>query len=332
MIAHFRSPRHTAPLRRGRAACLVAALMSLAIAGATSCAPSNQPRGEEPREERSIDIQAHRGGRGETTEESPAAFDHAIDVGVTTLELDVVMSADGVPVVWHDPIIEEEKCSGPHVGSLVHQLTWAELSSIPCDKTLEDYPDARRIPGNNLARLEEIIELAEEKDPDIRYNIETKVEAEAPEQSASPAEFVDAILSVVDETGIAERTTIQSFDWSTLPLVARRAPDVTLAMLYDETTWKSESPWLGPVDFDACGGDLLCAAEQLDADILSGDYDLLNADEVDRFTRAGLQVLPWTVNEESDIRRILDLGVDGIITDYPQRALRIAEERGLEVD
>ncbi|WP_414122193.1 glycerophosphodiester phosphodiesterase family protein [Corynebacterium nuruki] len=308
-----------------------------------------------------FDLQAHRGGRGEHTEESRTAFETALDLGVTTLELDIHITRDGVPLVWHDPSIQADKCTDtapatpddpqfPYVGKDVHDLTWDQIQTLTCDRKLADFPDAEPATGNRILQLADVFDLAA-RDPQVRFDIETKVEADRPERSADPQQFVDTILDVADAARTTDRITVQSFDWATLPLVRERAPQVPLSALFDDSTWAPGSPFLGPVDYDGVGGDVIAAAEQLGVEILSpesgtdnpwldgndgnGSNDSDDSDGsdgvagfVDRAHAAGFRVLPWTVNDVDEMTRYLDAGADGLITDYPTRLKGLLEARG----
>jgi glycerophosphoryl diester phosphodiesterase len=298
---------------------LAAALLTLAVllAGPATARSSE------------FDLQAHRGGRGETTEESLRAFAKAIELGVSTLELDIVITKDGQPLVWHDPTIEAEKCADtaptfvgdpqyPYVGKLVHELTLAQVDTLDCGRPLADYPQAEVVWGNKIATLPQVFALADAYRADaVRYNIETKVEADRPGASAEPQEAVDVILAAVRSAGKADRVEIQSFDWRTLPLVRRAEPSIPLVALYDQHTWAPDSPWLGGVN-PAFVGDPLIGARAVGADIVSPDYRLVTGQPfVDRAHALGLKVIPWTVDDAAAMRRQIGYGVDGIITDYP---------------
>jgi glycerophosphoryl diester phosphodiesterase len=263
-----------------------------------------------------FDLQAHRGGRGETTEESLRAFAKSIELGVSTLELDIVITADGHPLVWHDPTIEAEKCSDtrpafagdpqyPYVGKLVHELTLAQIRMLDCANRLAEFPNAEVVRGNKIATLPEVFALADSDHSDVRFNIETKVEADRPGQSAEPQQFVDVILAAVRAAGKVDRVEIQSFDWRTLPMVHRAEPSIPLVALYDAETRV-------PV------GDPMIGALLVGADIISPDYQLVTGPPyVDRAHSLGLKVIPWTVNDVRAMRELIGYGVDGIITDYP---------------
>jgi glycerophosphoryl diester phosphodiesterase len=300
-----------------------------------------------------FDLQAHRGGRGETTEESLRAFAKALELGVTTLELDIAVSKDAQPMVWHDPVIEDTKCADthpafpgdpqyPYVGKLVHDLTREQLRTLNCGKLLPGFPNAEVVKGNEIATLPEVFALADAHHADVRYNIETKVEADKPEMSAPPQQFVDVILAAVRSAGKTDKVEIQSFDWRTLPMVRAAEPSIPLVALWDETTWVPGSPWLNGIDA-AVIGDPIIGAMLVGANVLSPGYSVpygqtpsdpgfkLVADRafVDRAHAFGLKVIPWTVNDAATMNAQIDAGADGIITDYPTRLRAVMAARGM---
>ena len=288
-----------------------------------------------------FDLQAHRGGRGETTEESLRAFAKSLELGVSTLELDIVITRDGQPLVWHDPVIEPTKCTDtgpafpgdpqyPYVGKLVRDLTAAQVRTLDCGKLLSGFPDAEVVVNNKIANLAEVFELTDSYGADVRFNIETKVEAEKPETSAPPQEFVDVILAAVRKAGKADKVEIQSFDWRTLPMVRLAEPAIPLVALWDETTWVPNSPWTAGVN-PTVVGDPITGATLVGANILSPGYSVpygltpqdpgftlvADADFTARAHALGLRVIPWTINDAGAMRAQIEAGADGIITDYP---------------
>jgi glycerophosphoryl diester phosphodiesterase len=296
---------------------------------------------------RPFDLQAHRGGRGEATEESLGAFAHALEIGVTTLELDIVLSRDGHPMVWHDPTIQADKCADtapafegdpqfPYVGKLVHDLDLAQLRTLDCGKLLKDFPDAKVIENNKIATLPEVFALADSYRADVRYNIETKLDGD---QSASPREFVDAILAAVRTAGKTHLVEIQSFDWRTLPMVRAAEPAIPLVALWDQSTYvPGATTRFAGID-PAVVTDPITAAFMVGANIVSPGYYRrtdgnrfeLYADEgfVARAHRLGLKVIPWTVNDAGAMRAQIAAGADGIITDFPTRLRSVMESMGL---
>lgn len=314
---------------------LAAVFLTLAV---TLLAPlptaSAQPSG--------FDLQAHRGGRGETTEESLRAFAKSLELGVSTLELDIVITQDGQPLVWHDPTIQPEKCSDtapafagdpeyPYVGKLVHELTLVQIRKLDCGRRLDEFPRAEVVRGNKIATLPEVFALADSYRASypVRYNIETKVEADGPSRSAGPQEFVDVILAAVRSAGKVDRVEIQSFDWRTLPMVRQAEPSIPLVALYNEETWVPDSPWLAGENAAAIG-DPTIGALLVGANILSPDYQLVTGKTyVDHAHSLGLKVIPWTVNDADAMREEIAYGVDGIITDYPTLLRSVLAELGM---
>ena len=304
-------------------------------------------------DEVNFDLQAHRGGRGETTEESLRAFAKSLELGVTTLELDIVVSKDSQPMVWHDPVIDAAKCSDtapafpgdpqfPYVGKLVHDLTATQLRTLDCGKPLAGFPNAEVVAGNKIATLPEVFALTDAYGADVRYNIETKVEAADPEKSAPPEQFVEVILAAIRAAGKIDRVEIQSFDWRTLPMVRAAEPSIPLVALWDETTWIPGSPWLNGID-PGVVGDPITGAIMVGANILSPAYSVpygqtalepgfkLVADRAfnDRAHDLGLAVVPWTINDEATMNTQIDAGADGIITDYPTLLRQVMAARGM---
>jgi len=287
-----------------------------------------------------FDLQAHRGGRGETTEESLRAFAKSIELGVTTLELDIGITKDGQPLVWHDPTIDADKCTDtapafagdpayPYVGKLVHDLTLVQIRTLDCGKRLAEFPNAEVVRGNKIATLPDVFALADSYHALVRFNVETKVEADKPGASAGPQEFVDVILAAVRAAGKVDRVEIQSFDWRTLPMVRRAEPSIPLVALYDEQTWEPDSPWLAGVNAGVVG-DPMIGALLVGANSVSPSYALVTGQPyVDRAHALGLKVIPWTVDDANAMREQIGYGVDGLITDFPTQLRRVLAELGM---
>ncbi|MCV7410923.1 glycerophosphodiester phosphodiesterase [Mycobacterium florentinum] len=303
----------------------VALLMPLPVSGAQAPA---------------FDLQAHRGGRGETTEESLRAFAKSLELGVSTLELDIVITADGQPLVWHDPTIDAQKCADtgpafagdpqyPYVGKLVHELTLAQIHTLDCGRLLDEFPRAEVLRGNKIATLPQVFALADSYQAAVRYNIEAKVEADQPGRSAEPQQFVDVILAAVRSAGKVSSVEIQSFDWRTLPMVHQAEPSIPLVALYNEETWVPGSPWLAGINA-AVVGDAMVGALMTGANIVSPRYQLVAGKPyVDHAHALGLKVIPWTVNDTGAMRDQIGYGVDGIITDYPALLRGVMADLGM---
>lgn len=286
-----------------------------------------------------FDLQAHAGGRGETTGESLRAFAKALELGVSTLELDVNITKDRQPLVWHDPIIEPQQCADtgpaiggdpfyPYVGKPVHDLTVAQIRTLDCGKPNGQFSRAEVVRGNKIATLPEVFALVDSYRADVRFNIETKVQADSPAVSAQPQEFVDVVLAAVRSAGKADRVEIQSFDWRTLPLVHQAEPTIPLVALWDAQTWVPDSPWLAGVN-PAVVGDPVLGATMVGANILSPDYSLVDKAMVDRAHSLRLSIIPWTVDDANEMRTQIAEGVDGIITNYPATLRAVMAELGM---
>jgi len=316
-----------------RLARLVAVLASLVVLAPVPTASPQAP---------GFDLQAHRGGRGETTEESLRAFAKSLELGVSTLELDIVLTKDGQPLVWHDPTIDAEKCADtgpafaddpayPYVGKLVHELTLVQIGTLDCGRRLAEFPDAEVVRGNKIATLPQVFALADAYRAGARYNIETKVEANHPGASAEPQEFVDVILAAVRAAGKVDRVEIESFDWRTLPMMRRAEPSIPLVALYNEETWVPDSPWLAGINA-AVIGDPMIGALMVGANIVSPRYQLVTGRPcVDHAHALGLKVIPWTVNDADAMREQIGYGVDGIITDFPTLLRHVLADLGMQL-
>lgn len=286
-----------------------------------------------------FDLQAHAGGRGHTTGESLRAFAKSLELGVSTLELDINVTKDRQPVVWHDPIIEPGQCADtgpvfggdpwyPYVGRPVHDLTVAQIQTLDCGKPNSQFPHAEVMRGNKIATLPEVFALVDSYRADVRFNIETKVAADRPAISAEPQDFVDVVLAAVRSAGKVDRVEIQSFDWRTLPLMYQAEPSIPLVALWDAQTWVPDSPWLAGVN-PAIVGDPVLGATMVGANILSPDYSLVDKSLVDRAHSLRLRIIPWTVDDADDMRAQIADGVDGIITNYPATLRAVMAELGM---
>ena len=258
-----------------------------------------------------IDLQGHRGARGLLPENTLPSFERAIALGVTTLEMDVGVTRDGVVVVHHDRTLNPDLARGPDGQYVraptptIHSLGFEELQRYdvgrlrPGSEYASRFPHQKPIDGTRIPTLSDVLQL----DSRVRFNIETKIVPDAPGETLPPEPFARAVIAEVRKAGVEKRTTIQSFDFRTLKVVEREAPEIATAYL---TSRRHPDP--APV-------------AQAGAKIWSPDYTILTAESVARARTLGMKIVPWTVSEPSDIARVLDLDVDGIISDYPDRVM-----------
>lgn len=297
----------------------------------------------------SFDLQSHRGGRGEWTEESLTAFSRSLEVGVSTLELDTHLTRDDQVVVWHDDILTKSKCADtapafpddpafPYADDRVRDLTLAEIRTLDCGyQQLPGFPEQANTPGNRIATLTEVFDLVRGYNArKVNLNIETKVEVAGPAGTDEMAALTRAVVAEIEASGLADRSILQSFDWASLNLTREIAPDLTLGALSSGDAWlgvdqPGMSPNLGGVDIDSYDGSLARAAAAQGYDLISPVFASVTPAMIAEAHAAGLPVIPWTVNEAADISALLDMGVDGLITDYPTRLRAILGERGLKL-
>jgi glycerophosphoryl diester phosphodiesterase len=295
-----------------------------------------------------LDLQAHRAGRGLWPENTLPAVRKALALGVTTLELDVGLSADGVPMVLHDRRLNPDhtRRDGAWIaapGPAVRDLSADELAGYQVGRLKPGSRDAERFPGQEaqegagIPSLAAVFELAESlSDGTIRYNLETKIAPGDP-ASPAPAALVAALLKEIEAAGVAARTTVQSFDWRTLEMVEAQAPQIPTAYLTAERPWLDNlqrgepgaSPWTAGLDLDAAGGSVPAAVAEAGGRVWSPYYRDLRAGGVAEAKAHGLAVIVWTVNDPGDMARLIEDGVDGIITDYPDRLREVMADKGL---
>nr|WP_189221764.1 glycerophosphodiester phosphodiesterase [Saccharothrix coeruleofusca] len=307
---------------------------------------------------RDFDLQAHRGGIGLTVESTLAAFDKALAVGVTTLELDVQITEDGREVVTHDRKTNPAKCVDtapafpgdpdfPYAGKYVKDLTFAQVRTLDCgSRRWSQYPDQELSPGARMPTLAEVFALVRaHRAWDVKFNIETKVEAAAPHETAPRERFVEVTAREIRKSGFSRNVTIQSFDWGTLMLWRKAEPRLPLVALTQPEFLRPGSPWTGGLELADFGGSVVRAVKSFGASALSPVHGnpqngavndpnyvpFTTKALVDEAHRAGLKVVPWTVNDVATMHKLIDDGVDGIITDYPDRLRQVMKERGFKL-
>ncbi|WP_353711406.1 glycerophosphodiester phosphodiesterase family protein [Arthrobacter sp. K5] len=296
----------------------------------------------------SFDLQSHRGGRGEWTEESLAAFANSLKLGVSTLELDTHLTQDGKVIVWHDDTIQANKCVDtspatpgdaefPYVGDRVADLSLAQIKTLDCGfKQLPGYPEQDVIEGNRIAELKDVFQLVRDYGAKkVRFNVETKVEDGQAGGEGSVA-LTKAVVTEIYMAGMSGRTTVQSFDWSTLNYTKKIAPQLPTVALSSGDAWlqvgrPGAAPELGGIDIDDYDGSLAKAARAQGYDVISPAFASVTPKMIAEAHEFGLPVIPWTVNTTADMARLIDLGVDGIITDYPTRLRTLMNGRGLKL-
>ncbi len=299
-----------------------------------------------------FDLQAHRGGRGLAPENTLTAFANAMDIGVTTLELDVGITRDGVMVVSHDRYLNSDiirDANGVHLtekGPLIGSLTFAELQRFDAGRIKsgsnyeKSFPQQKGVDGERIPALKALFDLAEKRGArDLRFNIETKISPNAASDTLPPERFVRALISEIRKAGLTSRATIQSFDWRTLQIAQKEAPEIVTVYLSSQqgagdtaqAGKPGASPWLAGFDVDDYAGSVARAVKAAGGTVWSPNYKDITEPLVRDAQALGLKVVPWTVNDEADLVRLLDWKVDGLITDYPDKLRAIMKARGMDL-
>jgi glycerophosphoryl diester phosphodiesterase len=297
-----------------------------------------------------FDLQGHRGARGLMPENTLAGFAHALTLGVTTLEMDLGVSRDGHIVISHDsrlaPALTRDadgkwlQAPGPAINSLsLDQLQAYDVGRLdPDSKNARRFPHQRAVDGERIPTLAQALALAPRSgNGPVRLNVETKLSPLAPHLAPAPEEFARMLVEQLRGAGATGRVTVQSFDWRTLQRIQSLAPELKTAYLTAEQRWLDNvqtgrpgvSPWTAGMDVDDFGGSIPRMIKKAGGDIWSPYFRDLDPARLEEAHALGLRVIVWTVNEVPDMHALMALGVDGIISDYPDRLREVARQRGL---
>ena len=299
-----------------------------------------------------LDLQGHRGARGLAPENTLRAFAVALGIGVTTLELDAGITRDGVVVISHDRGLNPDITRGPDgewlraPGPAIHTLSLAELKRYdvggirPGSDYAARYPRQVAAAGERMPTLAELFALTERAgNGEVRFNIEAKLSPLAPGETLAPEAFADTLVRTVRDAGMAARATIQSFDWRVLQRVQATATDIETAYLSAQQSWLDNielgkpgaSPWTAGLDADDFGGSVPRMVAAAGGRTWSPYHAELDPGRLAEAHELGLRVVVWTVNEVPRMRELIRMGVDGIITDYPDVLRAVMIESGLAV-
>ncbi|PSL28302.1 glycerophosphodiester phosphodiesterase family protein [Chitinophaga ginsengisoli] len=269
------------------------------------------------------DVQAHRGGRGLMPENTIPAMLHAVDLGVRTLELDCVISSDNKVVVSHDVYMSSVFVRKPDGSDItkeeekqyaLYTMTYDSIRKFDVGtKPHPQFPEQVKMKAYKplLADLIDSVEAYVKKHhlKQVYYNIETKCSPDGDDKyHPKPDVFAKMVMDVIKRKKIAERVTIQSFDVRTLQVIHKTDPKQILALLIMNK--ESFTDNLKTLGFAPA--------------IYSPYYLMATPELVKEAHDKKVQVLPWTVNEVSDMEKMMSLHVDGIITDYPDRLVKVA--------
>ncbi|QQR87840.1 MAG: glycerophosphodiester phosphodiesterase [Flavobacteriales bacterium] len=296
------------PHLRQLQACLVAAVLSCSFA-------CNMPEGS-----RNVEVHGHRGCRGLLPENTVPAFLKATELGCHWLELDVVLNAEGQVVVSHEPWMDHRICldpNGQRIDSLrerdhnIQLMTQAEVMRYDCGSL--PHPDFPQQVNSRQHKplLREVVDsvrrFAAERGLRVpRFNVEVKSEPELYHtHQPTPDRYTGAVLGELRALGIDKDCLVQSFDPAVLNAVHALAPEVATALLVD----------------NADGAEANLARIAYRPAVYSPAKELVTPELLALLRARGIGIAVWTVNDTADMRRFIGMGVDGIITDYPDRLL-----------
>ena len=282
-----------------------------------------------------FDLQGHRGARGLLPENTLPAFQKALDLGVDTIECDMAITKDGVVVIHHDLQLNPDTTRGPDgqwldaPGPPINELTFDELQRYdvgrlkPGTEYAKGFPDQLPVDGTRIPRLADLFDLVKKSgNTRVGFDCETKVSPLARSATLPPEVFARRVIAEIRAAGMQHRLMIQSFDWSTLQVVQREAPEIRAMYLTSPRTLApaadgTPSPWLAGFALSAHGGSVPRAVQAAGGRIWAPNQTFLTPALLAEARALGLSVIPWTVNDPQVMVKLLDMGVDGIISDRP---------------
>jgi glycerophosphoryl diester phosphodiesterase len=296
-----------------------------------------------------LDLQGHRGARGLAPENTLPAFARALSVGVTTLELDTGITKDGVVVISHNPSLNPDITRDKDgtwlaaTGPTIHSLTFSELQQYdvgrikPNTDYARAFPEQKAVDGTRIPKLSDLFGLVRRSgNEQVRFNIETKVSPLDPTQTLDPESFAKRLVELIHKEGMETRVNIQSFDWRTLQVVQKISPEIpTVYLSVQQRSFDNiaadrpgGSPWTAGLRYKDHGS-LPRMVKAAGSRIWSPHFADVTEGKLKEAHGLGITVIVWTVNENRQIKRMLDLGVDGLITDRPDLARQTMAERGM---
>ena len=288
-----------------------------------------------------FDIEGHRGCRGLRPENTLAAFQFALDeVGVTTLEMDLGVTKDNVLVISHDRALNPKKVrlNGKFIDSpiLIHSLTLKELEKYTVGLMRTDYywPYQVPVPAEKIPTFESVLKLVKDRERVSRrkifINAEIKISPSHPGDTVDEKTFVSLVVSLLKKYDMEDEVMIQSFDWEALKLIKKADPKITTVALTREYLLTSPK-WTAGLNWWKFGGDVVKMVKAIGADVASPYYKECDEKLVKRYHSNGIKVVPWTIDDPEMMVKYIDMGVDGIITDYPNVLRAVLIAKGIKV-
>ena len=282
-----------------------------------------------------FDLQGHRGVRGLLPENTIPSFRKALDLGVDTIECDMAITKDGVVVIYHDLWLNPDITRGADGkwlesrGPAISELTFAELQKYdvgrikPGTEYAKTFNDQKPVDGTRIPKLSDLFELVKESgNTKVGFDCETKISPLDRAATRPPEEFARIAITEIRKSGMAKRTMVQSFDWSTLQVIQKEAPEIRTMYLSSPRTLNpgtdgNPSPWLAGFNPQQYGGSVPKTVKAANGKIWAPNQTFLTPALLAEARSMGIIVIPWTVNEPVMMNKLLDMGVDGIISDRP---------------
>ena len=281
-----------------------------------------------------FDLQGHRGARGLAPENTLPSFQVALDLGVDTLECDMAITRDGVVVIYHDLHLNPDITRGPDgkwldkPGPAISALTFAELQQYdvgrikPGTDYAKLFPDQKAVDGTRIPRLSDLFDLVRKSgNTKVNFDCETKISPLERAATFAVEDFTRLAIAEIRKAGMERRTMIQSFDWSSLQLIQKEAPEIRTMYLTSPRTLKPDyrkpSPWLAGFAPEAYGDSVPKAVHAAGGRIWAPNQTFLTPAMLAEARSLGILVIPWTVNDPPMMAKLLEMGVDGIISDRP---------------
>jgi len=289
-----------------------------------------------------FDLQGHRGTRGLAPENTIVAFQRALALGVTTLETDLAVTEDGVLVISHDPLLNPDLTRGPDgkwlqsKGPPIHSLTLEQLRTYDIGRTNPDstygkqYPEQVAADGQHFPTLKELLALGAGNN--VRFAIETKITPTSGSDTPDPVTFAKLVVAAVREAGMTDRVEVISFDWRTLVEVKKLAPEIGTVCITQSTQNldNARNPaWTAGLEIARYDNSVPKLVKAAGCSTWSSFFRNLTPANIAEAQALGLKVLPWTVNDPADMARLIDWKLDGLVTDYPDRARKVMADKGV---
>jgi glycerophosphoryl diester phosphodiesterase len=323
---------------------ILALFLFLFASAGCQIADRTVPKLEPEQLEKRIYVIGHRGSAGLAPENTLAAFSRAAEIGVDGVELDVLITSDGEIIVHHDFHLRPEiartpegKWLEPWERSAIRKLTFAELKTYdvgrlkPYTKYAQRYPEQKPEDGERIPTLREVISLLKGYNKGTQLWIEIKTSPEMPDMTPSPESVADAVVQLLNQENMVDRARILSFDWRSLVYIQKIASDIPTIYLSHigsrlnniKPGEPGPSPWTAGIDVDDFNGSIPRAIKAVRGRYWAPQYRYLTPERVQEAHSLGIKVFVWTPDSRNDMQRLIEMGVDGIITNRPDILLSI---------